>query len=56
MHVYTCTLLQLDGKLAPVSGQAVHMKKPEDTASHTDTRCDANSDVSSSLITDVRHN
>ena len=47
------TLLSLDDKLAPMSGQAV--EKPEDTASNADTRCDANSVVRSSLITDVRH-
>ena len=47
------TRLPLDDKLAPMSGQAV--VKPEDTASNADTRCDTNSVVSSSLITDVRH-
>ena len=54
MHVQSCNLLPLDDRLAPMSGQAV--EKPEDTASNADTRCDTNSAVSTSLITDVRQN
>ena len=54
MHVQSCTLLPLDDRLAPMSGQAV--EKLEDTASHGDATCDTNIAVSSSLITDVRHN
>ena len=56
MHVmmYTFCYLLLDGKLAPkMRKQAV--EKPEDIISNAGARCDTNSVVNSSLITDVRH-